>query len=147
MCSTCRCSWPNTFDFVFEEDFLLAVPKAHPYFSHKTTTVGNIKNESLLLLSEGHCLRDQALDFCNQNNISERFDFKASSLETLRQMVAAGVGMTLIPECALNNSKDIKYLPFEKNSPNRKIALFWRKTSIRNDVLREIADDVRRMWK
>lgn len=134
-------------DFVFKEDFLLAVPKSHPYFSHSKTSVNTIKEESLLLLSEGHCLRDQALDFCQQNSISEHFDFKASSLETLRQMVAAGVGMTLIPECAIKKSDDVKYLPFDKNSPNRQIALFWRKTSIRADVLREIADDVRRMWK
>ena len=133
-------------DFVFKEDFLLAVPKSHEYYSHSKTSIKTLKEESLLLLSEGHCLRDQALDFCQQNSISEHFDFKASSLETLRQMVAAGVGMTLIPECAVKKSDEIKYLPFDKKSPNRQIALFWRKTSIRADVLREIADDIRRMW-
>lgn len=134
-------------DFIFKEDFVVAAPISHPICEKAKASVSNVQEESLLLLAEGHCLRDQALEFCSQNSISEYFDFKASSLETLRQMVAAGVGMTLIPECAVQESKDIKYLPFSGKVPNRKIALFWRKTSIRADVLREIADDVRRMWK
>ncbi|MCH2209457.1 MAG: LysR substrate-binding domain-containing protein [Lentisphaerales bacterium] len=133
-------------DFVFKEDFLLAAPVSHSICERTKASIATVQQESLLLLAEGHCLRDQALDFCSQNSISEHFDFKASSLETLRQMVAAGVGMTLIPECAIQESKDIKYLPFSGKTPSRQIALFWRKTSIRADVLREIADDVRRMW-
>ena len=134
-------------EFVFEEDFLLAVPESHPFSVHKKASIDHLQEEGLLLLAEGHCLRDQALDFCSQNRISEHFDFKASSLETLRQMVAAGVGMTLIPQCARQDNSQIKYLSFNKPRPNRRIALFWRKTSIRSEVLREIADDVRRAWK
>lgn len=134
------------FEELFEEDFFLSVPRGSSLATQESVTVKNLKEESLLLLAEGHCLRDQALDFCQQNKVNEAFDFKASSLETLRQMVAAGVGMTLIPKCAIQNSKFIKYLPFSGKAPGRKIALVWRKTSTRIEVLKEIADDVRRVW-
>ncbi|MCM8532803.1 MAG: LysR substrate-binding domain-containing protein [Lentisphaeraceae bacterium] len=134
------------YEEVFAEDFLLAVPQTSSLATQKSVTVKNLEDESLLLLAEGHCLRDQALDFCQKNKVSETFDFKASSLETLRQMVTAGVGMTLIPKCALQHSDMIKYLPFSGKAPGRKIALVWRKTSTRVDVLKEVADDVRRVW-
>lgn len=134
------------YEEVFEEEFFLSVPRTSYLATEKSVSMKNLKEESLLLLSEGHCLRDQALDFCQQNKVSEAFDFKASSLETLRQMVGAGVGMTLIPKCAILESDVINYLPFSGKAPSRKIALTWRNTSTRIDVLREIVDDIKRLW-
>ena len=101
----------------------------------------------MLLLEEGHCLRDHALSVCRMTGASERQGFRATSLETLRQMVSAGVGVTLLPELAVQPpvapSPDIALVPFADPVPSRDIAMFWRTTSVFRDVLPDIAALVR----
>ena len=91
-------------ELLFDEDFVLAVPAEHA-LAHDDgpVSMGVLAGESVLLLEDGHCLRDQALSVCQLSGASERSGFRATSLETLRQMVAAGVGMTLLPELAVQS--------------------------------------------
>ena len=86
---------------LFDEPFLLAVPEAHPLAKRESLRVDDLADERLLLLEDGHCLRDQALDVCQLAGAGEKDGFRATSLETLRQMVAANVGMTLLPMLAV----------------------------------------------
>jgi LysR family hydrogen peroxide-inducible transcriptional activator len=125
---------------VFEEEFFLAASKQNSIAKDKVANRYSLKNQNLLLLDEGHCLRDQALEFCTSLKIEGEQDFRATSLETLRQMVATNVGITLIPEIARNSNDNIAYIPFEKEKPIRKIALFWRKTSGRKKLFEKIAE-------
>ncbi len=133
---------------LFVEDFVLAVPADH----HLTEMPGPISTsvlagENVLLLEEGHCLRDQALSVCRLAGADERVGFRATSLETLRQMVAAGVGVTLLPELAVAppvpSSPEVTLLRFDDPVPNRHIAMFWRPTSAYSDVLTQVAEEIR----
>lgn len=134
-------------EFIFSEEFLFATPANYPEDFPKELSLQSLKGRELMLLDEGHCFRDQALELCSVNQAKENFDFRASSLETLRQMVAAGLGVTLIPKCAQDESEKIKYMKFSDPSPKREIALFWRKTSPKAEIFREIADDLRDLLK
>jgi LysR family transcriptional regulator, hydrogen peroxide-inducible genes activator len=97
--------------------------------------VADLKGETLLLLEEGHCLRDQALEVCSRVGVRDPQDFRATSLETLRQMVATGAGLTLLPELAgrgaYRNARGVVLRPFTKPVPQRHIGAIWRKTSAR----------------
>lgn len=130
-------------EFLFEEPFFLAVPEAHPFARRDSIALKDLAHESLLLLEDGHCLRDQALDVCAQAGTGERTGFRATSLETLRQMVAANVGMTLLPALAVQppvpRSEAIHLLRFRDSSPSRQIAMVWRKSSAMNDFLTKLA--------
>jgi len=84
-------------EFLFEEPFVLAVPGQHPLASRSSLTLDELSEQRLLLLEDGHCLREQALDVCRLSGAHEKTGFRATSLETLRQMVAANVGATLLP--------------------------------------------------
>jgi LysR family hydrogen peroxide-inducible transcriptional activator len=132
-------------ELLFEEDFLLAVPKGHPLAAlDRPATSSSIAGESLLLLEEGHCLREQALDVCATTGATERSGFKATSLETLRQMVSAGVGITLLPELAVQPpvpvSDDIELIRFAEPVPRRRIAMFWRPTNPYDDFMPRLAE-------
>lgn len=125
---------------LFTEDFVLAVPAGHPLAaSGGPVDPSVLAGEQVLLLEEGHCLRDQALSVCRLTGASERRGFRATSLETLRQMVAAGVGITLLPALAVRPpvppSDDIVLLPFSDPVPQREIAMLWRSTSVYQDLL------------
>lgn len=125
---------------LFTEDFVLAVPAGHPLAASEGTVDPRVlAGEQVLLLEEGHCLRDQALSVCRLTGASERRGFRATSLETLRQMVAAGVGITLLPELAVRPpvpaSDDVVLLRFSEPVPQREIAMLWRSTSIYQDLL------------
>ncbi|MFH2203426.1 MAG: LysR substrate-binding domain-containing protein [Elusimicrobiota bacterium] len=130
---------------LFEEEFFLATAKSNRWPDKKTLKRSDIKGKQLLLLEEGHCLRDQALEFCSHVNVSEFPDFRASSMETLRQMVAANVGMTLIPKLAMRKNDGITYTPFSKPKPARRIALYWRKSSIRKKLLDSLCDELQKL--
>ena len=123
---------------LFADPFYLAVARQHPWAKYKTITMQQLQDQPLLLLEEGHCLRDQALQFCERLGTHEHADFRATSLETLRQMVIANVGMTLIPKTAITQDKNIVYIPFKDKAPSRKIALVWRKHSTRTICLQKI---------
>ncbi|MEZ5493736.1 MAG: LysR substrate-binding domain-containing protein [Pseudomonadales bacterium] len=125
---------------LFDDEFLLAVPPSHPHASKKQIAQTDISGEKLLLLEEGHCLRDQALSVCQLAGSEEEQDFRATSLETLRQMVKAGTGITFMPHIAIQaNESDICYVPFKKPAPYRTIGLVWRKTSVRTAVIEKLA--------
>ena len=128
---------------LFEEPFMLAVPTGHPLADHPSLALAELADENLLLLEEGHCLRDQALEVCALAGAGERRGFRATSLETLRQMVAAGVGMTLLPLLAVQPpvplSPSLKLISFSGRPPTRRIALAWRRSSARGILLREFA--------
>lgn len=133
---------------LFTEDFVLAVPAAHPLAEHRgpiDTSV--LAGEHVLLLEEGHCLRDQALSVCRLSGAAERSGFRATSLETLRQMVASGVGITLLPELAVqppvSPSPDIELLRFNPPVPRREIAMLWRHTSVYRELLPRLAEVMR----
>jgi LysR family hydrogen peroxide-inducible transcriptional activator len=123
-------------DFVteklFVEDFYAAVPKSHRLANKKLVSLSDLKNENLLLLGEGHCFRDQALEACRFSGASLTSGFQATSLETLRYMVAAEAGVTLLPQmmvAMMPKNNDIVILPFDDPSPSRQVGMLWRETS------------------
>jgi LysR family hydrogen peroxide-inducible transcriptional activator len=130
--------------FLFSEDFVLAVPAEHHLArSDQPIELPALATEHVLLLEEGHCLRDQALDVCRLAGLTERKGFRATSLETLRQMVAAGVGITLLPKLAVQppvpTSDDIRLLRIADPVPRRDVAMFFREKSVYRDFLPKIA--------
>lgn len=123
---------------LYEEPFQLAVPRNEALIKKPVIRLGDLANREMLLLEEGHCLRGQALDVCFMAGATENAGFHASSLETLRQMVGAGLGMTLIPQLAVpaKQGKDdaIRYLPFIAPQPSRRIGMLYRKGSYREQA-------------
>lgn len=124
---------------LFEDPFLLATPPNHPLARKKKVSADDISGNQLLLLEDGHCLRNQALDVCHLMGVGEHKGFRATSLETLRQMVIAGAGITLIPQMAAIAHDGITYIPFEAPAPCRTIGLVWRQSSARHICLEKIA--------
>jgi LysR family transcriptional regulator, hydrogen peroxide-inducible genes activator len=122
---------------IFEEPFLLAVPKVHALAKKKKIQIKELRGQKLMLLEDGHCLRNQALEVCSTIGAFEQQDFKASSLETLRQMVAVGMGITLMPKIAAQKDDKIVYLEII-NAPKRTIGLVWRKSLARVALVKEI---------
>lgn len=119
---------------LFDEPFVLAVPADHPLAdTDGPISTASLRGERLLLLEDGHCLREQALSVCSLAGAAERDGFRATSLETLRQMVASHVGITLLPELAVTPpvpaSPAIRLLPFRAPAPSRRIGLLWRTSS------------------
>lgn len=131
---------------LFQEEFLLAVPKGHALSKKKTISLSDLEgNKEMLLLTEGHCMRDQMLDLCQTANIAKAHNFQATSLETLRYMVVANIGITLMPKLACQpNDDNIAYIPFEaKNMPKRTISLFYRKSTLRTLLLECVANEIK----
>ena len=126
---------------LFTEPFLLAIPASHRLARRQKATLADLENECVFLLEEGHCLKDQVLEVCQLAGAREHSFYRASSLETLRQMVAAGQGITLMPWLAvhepISQASSIRYIPFVDPAPNRRIALVWRKGSPRESFLQE----------
>jgi LysR family hydrogen peroxide-inducible transcriptional activator len=122
---------------IFSEKFLLATPKGHPFSKKSKIQIKELKNQELMLLEDGHCLRDQALEICSMVKAFENQDFKATSLETLRQMVANGTGITLIPEIAVRSDDKIAYVKIF-NAPFRTIGIHYRKSSVQKNLIKEI---------
>jgi len=120
-------------EFLFEEPFLLAVPEHHALSKRKALKLDDLSDQSLLLLEDGHCLRDQALEVCQLAGASEKTGFRATSLETLRQMVTANVGITLLPTLSVQppvaDSENVHSRPLRVVAPSRRIAMSWRKSS------------------
>jgi len=120
---------------LYEEPFVVALPEPHRLAKRSGIRVEDLENETLLLLEDGHCLRDQALEICSRVGVSEKQDFRATSLETLRQMVATGAGVTLLPELASRgahaHTRGVVIRPFTRPAPARRIGAVWRKTTPR----------------
>ncbi|MFM8355046.1 MAG: DNA-binding transcriptional regulator OxyR [Gammaproteobacteria bacterium] len=125
---------------LYAEPFLLAVSRLHPKASRKSVGLSDLEGEQVLLLEDGHCLRDQALSICATAHAQENTSFRATSIETLRQMVAANAGVTLMPELAvMPKSGPVRYLPFDGPVPHRDIGLCWRTSSTRDELLQALA--------
>lgn len=131
-------------ELLFEEPFLVAVPPGHPLAAQDKLTLPELRHHNLMLLEDGHCLRDQALEVCQLSGARETSEFRGTSLETLRQMVVAGVGITLLPALAVQGKgqggENLHLLEFLDSRPSRQIALVWRRTSALEPLLRQLAD-------
>ena len=134
-----------SYSVLFEEEFLLAVPKTHALSKRKKIKQADLTNQTILLLEEGHCMRGQTLDICQRMNTSETQNFRATSLETLRHMVAAGNGITLIPKLAQQLNDSISYIPFSPPKPKRLIGLVWRVSATNKALLEEIATHIKKI--
>ncbi len=129
---------------LYEENFTVALPNNHPLASKATIKVQDLKGHTLLLLEDGHCLRDQALEVCSRVDVKEAEDFRATSLETLRQMVVAGLGITLLPEMAVESpfgsQRGLTIKQFAKPAPSRTVGAVWRKTTTRGAAISAVCD-------
>jgi LysR family hydrogen peroxide-inducible transcriptional activator len=124
---------------LYSEAFVVAMPDHHKLAKRDSVRTDDLKDETLLLLEDGHCLRDQALEVCSRIGVQEKQDFRATSLETLRQMVATGAGLTLLPDLssrgAYGNAKGVAIRPFAKPAPVRHVGALWRKTTARQPAI------------
>ncbi|NBH76419.1 DNA-binding transcriptional regulator OxyR [Rodentibacter pneumotropicus] len=114
---------------IFEEKMLLAVSEDHHWAKEEKLSMRQLIGQEMLMLDDGHCLRHQTLDYCFTAGAKENSHFKATSLETLRNMVAANAGITFMPELAVRNEglrKGVKYIPCHSPEPTRNIALVYR---------------------
>jgi LysR family transcriptional regulator, hydrogen peroxide-inducible genes activator len=129
---------------LYQEAFTVALPANHPLVAKSTIKVADLKGHTLLLLEDGHCLRDQALEVCSRIEVREAEDFRATSLETLRQMVIAGLGITLLPELAVDapfgSQRGLTIRPFAKPTPSRTVGAVWRKSSTRAEAVAAVCD-------
>lgn len=125
--------------YLFDDEFKLAVASNHPLAQKNIVHSQDLNQQPLLLLDEGHCLRDQALSVCQFHGLEETRDVRATGLETLRQMVKAGTGITFMPEIAIQaNEVGIQYIPLQAPAPKREIGLVWRKTSLRTELFKAL---------
>jgi len=134
---------------LFEDRFLLAMPKEKQLSGRVRATKELIENERLLLLEEGHCLRDQALAYCNLRQVDSVNTFGASSLATIVEMVSAGYGITLLPEICLpveDRGRDLTIVRFVDPEPSRTVGLAWRSTSPRVQDFEELGRLVQKAW-
>ncbi len=134
---------------LFDETLCLAVPKQHELAQRDNVSLDQLDGLKVLTLEDGHCLRDQALGYCFSAGAQEDQRFQATSLETLRYMVAAGAGITLLPKLAVEGGDDaqLSYIPFQKPAPSRRIVLLIRLNYPRMEAVRAIVANIRRQMK
>ena len=140
---------------LYDEPFLAAVPSTHPLAAHKTIQAEELKKETMLLLGTGHCFRDHVLEVCPEfarfSSDAEgiRKSFEGSSLETIKHMVAAGMGVTLVPRLSVpkealaprgrrkadDATSFVRYIPFEGVPPSRRVVLAWRRSFTRYEAI------------
>lgn len=132
---------------IYEEPFVVAVPKEHPWSQRKSIPANELATESLLLLGPGHCFRDQVLQSCPdcQTSSSLQQGLQGSSLETIRHMVATGTGITVLPSSSnsdITESNLLSMIPFKNPAPGRKVALAWRKSFTRTVAIEALRDEI-----
>jgi LysR family transcriptional regulator, hydrogen peroxide-inducible genes activator len=132
---------------LYDEPFMAAVPSKHPLARRKRISAEELKAETMLLLGTGHCFRDHVLEVCPEyarfgsasNTDSEgiRKSFEGSSLETIKYMVASGMGVTVVPQLSVpaEGQAHIKYIPFNAPVPTRRVVLAWRRTFPRYEAI------------
>lgn len=141
---------------LYDEEFVVAIPRDHAWKKRKAISADDLKGETMLLLGAGHCFRDQVLEVCpelarlpvpswvGESGIQKTFE--GSSLETIRHMVASGIGVTVLPRTSIPSPlpKDslLRYVPFEKPVPDRRVVLAWRKTFPRIAAIEALRDAV-----
>lgn len=128
---------------LFTEPFFAAVPSQHALAGKSSLTLQEVAKTDILLLEDGHCLRDQTLDLCRKVGATEVEGFRGTSLETLRHMVASGTGITFMPALAAGTNKQagnkIKILPFKPPQPSRQIGLVYRSSSHKESIFKDLA--------
>jgi LysR family hydrogen peroxide-inducible transcriptional activator len=146
---------------LYDEPFVAAVPSTHPMASQDHVTTEQLKSETMLLLGSGHCFRDHVLEVCPEfarfsvNAEGIRKSFEGSSLETIKHMVAAGMGVTLVPRLSVPpdamsdkpkrkraNDVHVKYLPFPGDPPTRRVVLAWRRSFTRYEAIAALRNAV-----
>jgi LysR family transcriptional regulator, hydrogen peroxide-inducible genes activator len=134
---------------LYDEPFMAAVPTLHPLAKRKSVTTDELKNETMLLLGTGHCFRDHVLEVCpeyarfaspdvgSDKGVGIRNSFEGSSLETIKYMVASGMGVTVVPQLSVPKDLQphIRYVPFTKPVPTRRVVLVWRRTFTRYEAI------------
>src|SRR3954466_14759941 len=146
---------------LYDEPFLAAVPSSHHLAAHQTIRAEELKKETMLLLGTGHCFRDHVLEVCPEfarfSSDAEgiRKSFEGSSLETIKHMVAAGMGVTLVPRLSVpkealeakpRRRKDdpgyVRYIPFDGDPPSRRVVLAWRRSFTRYEAIASLRNSV-----
>lgn len=137
---------------LYDEPFVVAMPRAHPWAKRKEIAADDLKAETMLLLGSGHCFRDQVLEVCPEmarfsspGNGMQR-TFEGSSLETIRHMVASGIGLTVLPRASVRDMEDpngmLTFVPFSKPAPSRRVVIVWRKSFTRRAAIDAIVNAV-----
>ncbi|HEX8478624.1 MAG TPA: hydrogen peroxide-inducible genes activator [Telluria sp.] len=130
---------------LYDEPFVVAMPKNHPWAKRKEISAADLKTETMLLLGNGHCFRDQVLEVCPEmarfsspGNGMQR-TFEGSSLETIRHMVASGIGLTVLPRASVPDMRDknsmLAFVPFMAPVPDRRVVIVWRKSFTRRAAI------------
>jgi LysR family hydrogen peroxide-inducible transcriptional activator len=134
---------------LFDEPFWIAYPSSHRFYEKDRITLRDLKNENLLLLAEGHCLASQAMEACHieeRQTTGEMADLRASSLETLIQLVGAGYGITLVPALAMRGSwttdSGVVAQPLAIADASRRISLVCRRSFPRRAALQAFAGTI-----
>ncbi len=128
---------------LYDEPFMVAVPTSHPLAKRKSISAEELKKENLLLLGTGHCFRDHVLEVCpeyarfSSNAEGIRKSFEGSSLETIKYMVAAGMGVTVVPVLGVSKEPQahVSYIPFSDSVPTRRVVLAWRRSFTRYEAI------------
>lgn len=141
---------------LYHEEFIAAVPLHHRWANAKSIHTEDLKQETMLLLGKGHCFRDQVLEVCPEMarfSASEegmQRSFEGSSLETIRHMVAAGLGITLLPKSAVpedlqvDDNGFVRYIPLSNPVPSRDVVLVWRRSFTRQPAVEALVDVVKK---
>lgn len=135
---------------LYDEDFVVAVPKKHPLATRPSVASVELKRETMLLLGVGHCFRDQVLEVCPEaarfsaNSAGIQKTVEGSSLETIRHMVAEGLGITLLPRMSVVSEEDplLTFVPFVEPVPNRRVVLAWRRSFARESAIKALSEAI-----
>ncbi|MFS0755468.1 hydrogen peroxide-inducible genes activator [Noviherbaspirillum sp. 1P10PC] len=137
---------------LYDEPFVVAMPSSHPWSNREKISSADLKNETMLLLGNGHCFRDQVLEVCPEMaRFSTTGDgiartFEGSSLETIRHMVASGIGITVLPKASVPDMQAqdglLRYVPFEDPVPTRRVVIAWRKSFTRRPAIEAVRQAV-----
>ena len=146
---------------LYDEPFMAAVPTSHAFAAQKNITADQLKGETMLLLGNGHCFRDHVLEVCPEfarfSSDAEgiRKSFEGSSLETIKHMVAAGMGVTLVPRLSVpkgaldakprrrqDDEAHVRYIPFDGDPPTRRVVLAWRRSFTRYEAIAALRNSI-----
>jgi LysR family transcriptional regulator, hydrogen peroxide-inducible genes activator len=133
---------------LFRDPFLFAAAVGHPLSNKKAVRPQDLEGQRVLLLEDGHCLKDQAWSFCEAQGVRDYVDFRATSLGTLAQMVSSGAGVTLLPELSVPTVgvlPGIVVKPFVRPVPYRTIGIVWRPTSPRRALFEVLGEALREL--
>jgi len=135
---------------LYDEPFMVAVPKTHPLAKRKAVSAEELKQETMLLLGTGHCFRDHVLEVCpefarfSSNAEGIRKSFEGSSLETIKYMVASGMGVTVVPQLSVPKEPQphVAYIRFTAPVPTRRVVLAWRRSFTRYEAIAALRNAV-----